>query len=47
MDNYEIRRQGYVVCHGSVKNLGYSPELLKDMARNGLYLYINGKRVKV
>lgn len=47
MDSYEIRRAGQVVCHGSVLNLGYSMEILKDMARNGLHLYKNGKRVKL
>ena len=46
MDTYEIRRSGQVVCKGSVPNLGYSPEILKDMAKGGLYLYLNGKRVK-
>ena len=46
MDTYEIRRSGQVVCKGSVPNLGYSPEILKDMAKGGLYLYRNGKRVK-
>ena len=46
MDTYEIRRSGQVVCKGSVPNLGYSPEILKDMAKGGLHLYLNGKRVK-
>lgn len=46
MDAYEIRRSGQVVCKGSVPNLGYSAETLKDMAKGGLYLYMNGKRVK-
>jgi hypothetical protein len=46
MDTYEIRRSGQVLCRGSAPNLGYSPEILKDMAKGGLYLYLNGKRVK-
>ena len=45
MDNYEIRRSGERICHGSVVNLGYSAERLKDMYRNGMYLYKNGKKV--
>lgn len=47
MDLYEVRRAGQVLCQGSTENLGYSIETLKDMARNGLNLYKNGKRVKL
>ena len=47
MDYYEIRRGRDVLCRGTVPNLGYSPERLKEMARNGIYLYKNGKRVKL
>ena len=46
MDNYEIHRNGQILCHGTLPNLGYTAERLKDMSRNGLYLYKNGKRVK-
>lgn len=44
---YEIRRQGVTLCHGTYPNLGYSPERLKDMARHGMHLYCDGKRVKI
>ena len=43
---YEIRRSGQTLCRGSVPGLGYSPEVLKDMEKNGLHLYCDGKRVK-
>ena len=36
-----------LLCPGTVINLGYSPERIRDMARNGIYLYKNGKRVKL
>lgn len=45
-DLFEIRRAGAVICFGHIPNLGYAPETLKDMARNGMHLYRNGKRVK-
>lgn len=47
MDYYELRRGRDVLCRGTVPNLGYPPERLKEMARNGIYLYKNGKRVKL
>lgn len=47
MDQYEVRRNGQVLCHGTVHNLGYTAERLKEMSRNGIYLYKNGKRVKL
>ena len=46
-DYYELRRGRETLCSGTVINLGYSPELIRDMARNGIYLYKNGKRVKI
>lgn len=46
-DYYELRRGRETLCCGTVINLGYSPERIRDMARNGIYLYKNGKRVKV
>ena len=46
-DHYELRRGRETLCSGTVINLGYSPELIRDMARNGIYLYKNGKRVKL
>lgn len=46
-DYYEMRRGGEVMCSGTVPNLGYPAEWIRDMARNGIYLYKNGKRVKV
>lgn len=44
---YEIRKAGAGICFGHIKNLGYSTETLKDMARHGLHLYRDGKRVKL
>lgn len=44
---YEIRRSGAVICSGHIPNLGYPKEVLKDMARHGLHLYFDGKRVKL
>jgi hypothetical protein len=46
-DYYELRRAGQVICRGTYPNLGYTQEQLKDMAKYGMYLYRNGKRVKV
>lgn len=46
-DLYELRRHGHVLCRGTLKNLGYSLEQLKDMAKNNIFLYMNGKRVKL
>lgn len=43
---YEIRRSGEVLCRSTVPALGYAPDTLKDMERNGLHLYCDGKRVK-
>ena len=45
-DAYEIRRSGVTVCSGTVPNLGYTKETLRDMERAGLHLYRNGKREK-
>lgn len=46
-DYYEMRRGGEVLCGSTVPNLGYPAERIRDMARNGIYLYKNGKRVKL
>lgn len=46
-DYYEMRRGREVLCGGTVKNLGYPPEWIRQMARQGIYLYRNGKRVKL
>ena len=46
-DYYEMRRGGEVLCSSTVPNLGYPVEWIRDMARNGIYLYKNGKRVKL
>lgn len=45
-DYYELRRGNAVLCTGDVPNLGYSADVIREMARNGMYLYKNGKRVK-
>lgn len=47
MDCWEIRRGRDVLCSSTVPNLGYQIACLRDMARNGIYLYKNGKRVKL
>lgn len=44
---FQIRRGGTVICESHIRNLGYSAECLKDMARAGLHLYRDGKRVKL
>lgn len=46
-DRYEIRRDRVILCTSTVPNLGYSPDTLRDMERHGLYLYCNGKRLKL
>lgn len=46
-DYYEMCRGRETLCRGTVIDLGYSPELIRNMARNGIYLYKNGKRVKL
>lgn len=43
---YEIRRNGEVICSSSIPDCGYTPETLKDMERNGMHLYCDGKKVK-
>ena len=43
---YELRRSGETLCRSSIPNLGYTPEILKDMERHGLHLYCDGKKVK-
>lgn len=44
---YQIRQGGKVLCESSVKNLGYSPATLRNMAKAGLFLYKDGKKVKL
>lgn len=44
MSTYEIRRSGQVICSSSIPDCGYPKEVLKDMERNGMYLYCDGKR---
>ena len=46
MPTYEIRRAGQVICSGSIPDCGYPKETLRDMERNGMYLYCEGKKVK-
>ncbi len=46
-DRYEIRRGTVVLCCGPVPNLGYPAHILRQMYRDGLSLYRNGKRVKL
>ena len=47
MDCCEMHRGRDVLCTSTVPNLGYQLSWLRDMARNGIYLYKNGKRVKL
>ncbi len=46
MSTYEIRRSEQVICSSSIPDCGYPKEVLRDMERNGLYLYCDGKRKK-
>lgn len=43
---YELRREGVTVCTSSMPLLGYSPGQIKQMEKDGLRLYRNGKREK-
>lgn len=47
MDYYEMRRWREVLCVSTVSNMGYPVSRIRDMARNGIYLYKNGKRVNL
>lgn len=44
MATYEIRRSGQAICSSSVPGCGYPKEIIKDMERNGMHLYCDGKR---
>lgn len=46
MQTYEIRRSGQVICRSSIPDCGYPKEILRDMERNGMHLYCDGKKVK-
>lgn len=46
MPTYEIRRSGSVLCSGSIPDCGYPKEILRNMERNGMHLYYDGKREK-
>lgn len=46
-DWYEVRRGGEVLCGSAIPNLGYPIAWIKDMAKHGIYLYRNGKRVRM
>lgn len=43
---YELRRAGATLCRSTIPNLGYPPQILKDMERAGLHRYCDGKRKK-
>lgn len=43
---YEVRRGGVVLCHSSIPGCSYERQTIKDMERNGMGLYLNGKRIK-
>ena len=46
MATFEIRRAGQVICSSSVPDCGYPKDILRDMERNGMHLYRDGKREK-
>ena len=46
MPTYEIRRSGTAICSSSIPCCGYPKEILRDMERNGMHLYCDGKREK-
>lgn len=46
-DSYEIRGPGGVGFVSRIPFLGYTLATLKDMAKYGYILYINGKRAKL
>ena len=46
MPTYEIRRAGQIICSSSIPNCGYSRDICRDMERNGMHLYRDGKREK-
>ena len=43
---YEIRRSGVTICASTVPMLGYPSETISQMQKNGLHLYMDGRRVK-
>lgn len=43
---YEIRRSGQVLCRSTVADCGYPQHIIKDMAKAGLSLYCDGKKIK-
>lgn len=43
---FQIRRGGQVICSSSLPGCSYSPATLKDMQKNGMHLYQDGKKVK-
>lgn len=40
---YEIKKAGITYCSSSIKNCGYSLEILQDMRKAGYRLYCGGK----
>lgn len=40
---YEIRRDGEVVCASSLPMCGYTPKRLREMLAAGYRYYVNGK----
>ena len=43
---YEIRRGKEVICSSSIPGCGYDRQTIKDMERNGMGLFLDGKRIK-
>ena len=46
MPTYEIRRSGQVICRSSIPDCGYPKDTIRNMERNGMHLYCDGKKVK-
>ena len=46
-DYYEMRQGGQTLCSSTVPNLGYPAHWIREMAKAGIHLYKNGKRVKL
>lgn len=43
---YEIRSAGITLCSSTIPLLGYPVSTIRQMQKNGLYLYVDGRRVK-
>lgn len=46
-NNYELRRDGEVLCRGTAPNLGYTKARITELYKAGYRLFKNGKVVKL